>query len=68
MRCPTHKTYKGIRPTKRDCPWCHVVYELGVLHELARASYYASKAAQRGYAEAAAAASTALYVANQRPS
>lgn len=66
MRCPTHKAYKGIKPTKRDCPWCQVVYELAVLHELTRASYHASNAARRGYAEAAAAASTALYVANMR--
>jgi hypothetical protein len=63
--CPTHKNYKGRKPTKRDCPWCHLVYELAVIHDLARAAYHASEAARKGYADAAASASTALYVANK---
>jgi hypothetical protein len=26
MQCNTHKTYKGIKPTKKDCPACNQVY------------------------------------------
>lgn len=27
MRCTKHKTYKGIKPTKRDCPDCKRLYK-----------------------------------------